>query len=73
MGVNGAFRKPAGPARWVVRFAKEVDRGIAMGRGYAPVRKNTRRGRGASQTCGAAARGRVRAHRAGRRGAGGRA
>lgn len=78
--MNGAFRKFVGIARWVVRFAREVARGIAVGRGYAPVAKSTRRGRGASRTCGAAggrgargARGLVRAHRAGRRGAGGRA
>lgn len=77
--MNGAFRKLVGIARWVVRFAREVARGIAVGRGYAPVAKSTRRGRGASRTCGAAgcgaraARGLVRAHRAGRRGAGGRA
>lgn len=77
--MNGAFRKLVGIAGWVVRFAREVDRGIAMGRGYAPVGKNTRKRRCASRTCGAAgrgeraARGRVLAHRAGRRGAGGRA
>ena len=79
MGVNGAFRKIMGIARWVVRFVEEVDRGIAVGHGYEPVGKNIRRGRGAPRTCGAAgrgeraARGRVRAHRAGRRGTSGRA
>ena len=77
--MNGAFRKLVGVAGWLVCFAEEVDRGIAVGRGYAPVGKHTRRGRGASRTCGVsgggerAARGRMRAHRAGRRGAGGRA
>lgn len=60
--MNGAFRKLAGMARWAVRFVREVDLGIAVGRGYAPVGKNIRRGRGW-----------VRAHGAGRRGAGGKA
>jgi hypothetical protein len=77
--VNGAIRKLVEIARGFVRFAREVDRGIAVGRGYAPVGKNTGRAFGASRTCGAAgrgartARGRVRAHRTGRRDAGGRA
>ena len=77
--VSGAFRWLVGIARGLVRFAHEVDRGIAVGRGYAPVGKNTGRRFGASLTCGAAGRGvrarrrRVRAHRTERRNAGGRA
>ena len=75
--VHGVFTKLVAVAGRLVAFAREVDRGIAVGRGYAPVGKNTGRARGASRTCGAAgrgaraARGRVRAHRTGRRGAGG--
>src|SRR4028119_2216804 len=38
--MSGAIRKLVGIARWFVRFAREVDRGIAAGRGYAPVGKN---------------------------------
>ena len=77
--MNGAFRKLVGIAGWLVRFAEEVDRGIAVGRGYVPAGKSIRRGRDASRTGGVAgrggpaARGRMRTHRAGRRGAGGRA
>ena len=66
--MKGAFRKLVGITKRFVRFVEEVDLGIAVGRGYAPVGKNTRRGRRAR-----AARGRVRAHRAGRRGSSGRA
>lgn len=62
MWVNGAFRKLAEVARWVVRLAEEVDRGVAVGRGYAPVGNNIPRERGW-----------VRASGTGRRGAGGRA
>ena len=76
--MDGAIRKLVGIARGFVRIAREVDRGIAVGRGYAPVGKYTGRARGASRICGAAgcgaraARGRLRAHRTGKRGAGGR-
>ena len=72
------FRRITAATEWFVGFVREVNHGIAVERGYAPVGKRTRRGRGASQTCGATergkrtARGRMRAHRAGRRGAGGR-
>src|SRR4028118_807815 len=38
--MSGAIRKLVGIAGWFVRFAREVDRGIAVGRGYAPVGKN---------------------------------
>ena len=58
--MNGAFRKLVGITKRFVRFVEEVGLGIAVGRGYAPVGKNTRRGR-------------VRAQRAGRRGSSGRA
>ena len=72
------FRRITTATEWFVGFVREVNHGIAVGRGYAPVGKSIWRGRGASRTCGAAeraertARGRMRAHRAGRRGAGGR-
>ena len=72
------FRRITAATEWFVGFVCEVNHGIAVGRGYAPVGKHTRRGRDASRTCGAAergartARGRMRAHRAGRRGASGR-
>ena len=72
------FRRITAATEWFVGFVREVNHGIAVGRGYAPVGKHTRRGRGAPRTCEAAergertARGRMRAHRAGRRGAGGR-
>lgn len=73
--MNGALRKLVGITRRFVCFVEEVDLGIAVGRGYAPVGKNTRRGRSASRTSGAVGRstdgGRVLAHRTGRRGAGG--
>jgi hypothetical protein len=76
--MSGAIRKLVGIARWFVRFAREVDRGIAMGRGYAPVGKNVvgarhsvRAPRRGASRGPRASRGRVRAHRVGRRGAGG--
>ena len=71
--MGGATRKLVGIARWFVRFAREVDRGIAVGRGYAPVGKNVvgARHSGHARRCAAggtrASRGRVRADRAGRR------
>jgi hypothetical protein len=64
--VNGTFRWLRRMARGFVRFAREVDHGIAVGRGYAPVGKNTEWGRGAQ-----VGRGKMRAHRTGRRCAGG--
>ncbi len=71
--MGGATRKLVGIARWFVRFAREVDRGIAVGRGYAPVGKNVvgarhsvRARRGAARGP-RASRGWVRAHREGRR------
>ena len=71
--VHGVFTKLVVVAGRLVEFAREVDRGIAVGRGYAPVGKNVvgarhsvharrRAARGPR-----AARGRVRANRAGRR------
>ena len=75
--MSEVFRKLARITEWFIGFVREVDRGIAVGRGYAPVGKRTtgirraarvRRGAGCGRrTLG----GRVRNHRAGRRGAGG--
>ena len=71
--MSGAIRKLVGIARWFVRFAREVDRGIAVGRGYAPVGKNvvgarhSVRARRRAARGPRASRGRVRANRAGRR------
>ena len=71
--MGGATRKLVGIARWFVSFAREVDRGIAVGRGYAPVGKNVVGARHAVRARRGAARGprarggRVRANRAGRR------
>lgn len=74
----GVFRKLAAATEWFAGFVREVDRGIAVGRGYAPGRKNVgathhavraRRGMGCGQR---ASRGRILAHRLGRWGAGGR-
>ena len=79
MWVDGAFRWLVGIAWRFVRFTREVDRGIAVGRGYAPVGKSTRTGSIASRNRGVdgcearAARGRARAPCPGRGGAGGRA
>ena len=62
--------------RWVA-FAREVDRGIAVGRGYTPVGKNlvgarhAVRDRRRAPRGPRASRGRVRAHRVGRRGTSG--
>ena len=47
--MSGAIRKLVRIVRWFVRFAREVDRGIAVGRGYAPVGKNVV-GRGTRST-----------------------
>src|ERR687894_720604 len=73
--VHGVFAKLVAVAGRLVEFAREVDRGIAVGRGYAPVGKNVvgprhavRLRRGAARGP-RVARGRVRAHRVGRRGA----
>ena len=71
--MSGATGKLVGIARWLVRFAREVDRGIAVGRGYAPVGKNVVGARHAVRARRGAARGprasreRVRANRVGRR------
>jgi hypothetical protein len=71
--MSGAIRKLVGIARWFVRFAREVDRGIAVGRGYEPVGKNVVGARHAVRARRRpargmrASRGRVRANRAGRR------
>ena len=43
--MNGAFRKLVGITRRIVCFVEEVDLGIAVGRGSAPVGKSTRKGR----------------------------
>jgi hypothetical protein len=75
--VSEVFGKLAGITEWFVGFVREVDRGIAVGRGYAPVGKKTtgmrrascvRRGAGCGRR---ASGGRIRNHRAGGRGAGG--
>ncbi len=65
--MSGATRKLVGIARWFVLFAREVDRGIAVGRGYAPVGKNVVGARHSVRARRCAARGRVRVNRAGRR------
>jgi hypothetical protein len=75
--VSEVFGRLAGISKWFIGFLREVDRGIAVGRGYAPVGKKTtgmrrpsRVHRGAA--CGwRTSDGRIRNHRAGRRGAGG--
>ena len=75
--MSAAIRKLVGIAGWFVRFAREVDRGIAVGRGYAPVGKNvvgvrhSVRARRDAARGPRASRGRVRAHRVGRLSAGG--
>jgi hypothetical protein len=69
--------KLAGITEWFLGFVLEVDRGIAVGRGYAPVGKKTKRMRCAALVrrgtgCGRRTLGgRIRNHRAGRREAGG--
>ena len=76
--VHGVFTKLVAVAGRLVAFAREVDRGIAVGCGYAPVGKNVVgaphavRARRSAARGPRASRGRVRAHRVGRRGAGGR-
>jgi hypothetical protein len=71
------YRKLARIMEWFIGFVREVDRGIAVGRGYAPVGKRTRGMRRASRVrrgvgCGRRrSGGRIRNHRVGRRGAGG--
>ncbi len=71
--MSAAIRRLVEIAGWFVRFAREVDRGIAVGRGYAPVGKNVVGARHSvhARQCAAggtrASRGRVRANRAGRR------
>jgi hypothetical protein len=71
------FGKLAGITEWLIGFVREVDRGIAVGRGYAPVGKKTIVMRRASRIRRGAGCGRrvsggwIRNHRAGRRGAGG--
>ena len=73
--VYGVFAKLVAVAGRLVEFAREVDRGIAVGRGYAPVGKAVVGARHAVRVRRGAARGprvsrgRVRAHRVGRRGA----
>ncbi len=69
--VAGVFGRLVGVLGWIAGFVREVDRGIAVGRGYVPVSKNVRLARRVG--CGLRAPGgRVRANRAGRRGCGGR-
>ena len=60
--------KLVGVADRFVAFVREVDRGIAVGRGYASVRKNVRDAGCRPRV----PRGWVRSHRAGRWGVGGR-
>jgi len=75
--VHGVFTKLIVVAGRLVAFAREVDRGIVVGRGYAPVGKTVLEARHAVRAPRGAARGarvshgRLRAHRVGRRGAGG--
>jgi hypothetical protein len=75
--VSEVFGKLAGIAEWFIGFVREVDRGIAVGRGYAPVGKKTTGIRRASRVRLGAGCGRrrsggwIRNHWAGRRGAGG--
>jgi hypothetical protein len=75
--VSGVFGRLAGITEWFIGFVRELDRGITVGRGYAPVGKNTtgmRRAARVRRGAGCGRRtldGRVRNHRAGRRGAGG--
>ena len=40
--VAGVFGRLVGVLGWITDFVREVDRGIAVGRGYAPVGKNVR-------------------------------
>ena len=75
--MSGGIGKLAGITEWFLGFVREVDRGIAVGRGYAPVRKKTKGMRRAARVrrgagCGRRKLGgRVRNHRAGRRDADG--
>ena len=67
----GVFGRLVGVLGWITDFVREVDRGIAVGRGYAPVGKNVRLARRVG--CGRRALGgQVRAHRAEGRVRGGR-
>jgi hypothetical protein len=75
--VSEVFGKLARITEWFIGLVREVDRGIAVGRGYAPVgKKTTRMGRASrarwGEGCGRRTLGgRIRNHRVGRRGAGG--
>ena len=75
--MSGVIGKLARIMEWFLGFKREVDRGIAVGRGYAPVGKKTRGMRCAARVRRGVGRGRrtsggwIRNHRAGRRGAGG--
>ena len=46
--MSEVFRKLAAATEWFAGFVREVVRGIAVGRGYAPVGENSRRVRRAS-------------------------
>ena len=69
--MDGFFGRLVGVLGWIAGFAREVDRGIAVGRGYAPVGKNVR----LAPHVGCRLRapgGQVWSHRAGGRDCGGR-
>ena len=75
--MSGVFGRLAGITEWFIGFVREVDLGISVGRGYAPVRKKTTGMRRAARVrrgggCGRRTLGRRdRNLRSGRRGAGG--
>ena len=47
--MDGFFGRLVDVLGWIAGFVREVDRGIAVGRGYAPVEKNGRMARDASR------------------------